>query len=274
MHPSFPEPSTCARILLAGCFLLCESVPYSLAGDKTQQLFAVTPEHQSTNSNNSAETMNTRSMTAIDDVRRPTAAEAITHSPFFRLPREIRDEVYDLVALSEERMLYSITLKANERPQKAHVAPRGASYACSVFMAEYQDAVTRRVKALMGQGDGNGLRLSHFEPLSGSVVKVKMSEGESKDEPVQNIHAVRLVIPTLWISTKIRKFESPYTYAQAAVVFQFKFPDKEQTVDWKGCMRENMVWHNFFARYARPRRPQKSLVPVWSAQHIASLPRG
>jgi hypothetical protein len=246
-------------------------------------------------------------MTAIDDARRATAAEATAHSPLFRLAPATRDHIWDLVALSEEEMVYSITLKAGEQPQKAYAVPRGASYACSEFMTEYQNAVKRRVIALMGKGDRNGLRLSHFEPLSESVVKVKMSEGKPEDEPAQNIHAVRLVIPA-----RLNTFDGPVGRPQAVVVFQFKFPESEQlgplqdlplswdkhdsrdggfatperynplmkqvrgiskTVDWKGCMRENIVWHVFFARYARIRRPQKSSVPVWRARHLASLSR-
>jgi hypothetical protein len=108
------------------------------------------------------------------------------------------------------------------------------------------------------------------------------------------------------------EFDGPLERPQAVVVFQFKFTESERLgplqdiplswdkhdsrdggfatperynplvqqvrsiskkVDWKGCMRENMVWHVFFARYARIRRPQKSLVPVWRARHIASLSR-
>jgi hypothetical protein len=304
------EATTCARVLLAGCLTYVHSPT-----TRSSNLFAVIRQHQATNSINSADTMKTRSMTAIDDARRPTAAETIADSPFFRLFREIRDEIYDLVALSEEKLLYSITLKADQWPLKAHAAPQGAGYACSEFMVEYQDAVTRRVKALMGKGDGNGLRRSHFEPLSGSVVVVKTSEGQrakGEYEPAQNIHAVRLVIPTILISPEVLRFEGQSKRPQGVVVFQFKFPENEQlgplkdlplsweihdsrdrgfappdrynplmqqvrgvskTVDWKGCMRENMVWHNFFARYARVRRPQKSLVPVWSARDIASVSR-
>jgi hypothetical protein len=285
-----------------------------IADDKTQQLFAIALHHQATKSVNSAETMKTRSMTAIDDARRATAAEATAHSTLFRLAPETRDHIWDLVALSEEEMVYSITLKAGEQPQKAYAVPRGASYACSEFMTEYQNAVKRRVIALIGKGDRNGLRLSHFEPLSESVVKVKMSEGKTEDEPAQNIHAVRLVILARLITSEARTytFDGPVEHPQAVVVFQFKFPESEQlgplqdlplswdkhdsrdrgfatperynplmkqvrgiskTVDWKGCMRENIVWHVFFARYARIRRPQKSSVPVWRARHLASLSR-
>jgi hypothetical protein len=292
----------------------CTGILVIFADNNTQQLFAITLQHQATRSINSAETMKTRSMTAIDDARRSTVAEATAHSPLFCLPRETRDHIYDLVALSEEKLLYKFTLKAGERPQKAYSVPRGASYACSEFMAEYRDAVERRVISLMGKGDHNGLRLSHFEPLSESVVKVKMSEGKIEDKPAQNIHAVRLVVPALLITSEARTFgfDGPLERPQAVVVFQFKFPESERLgplqdiplswdkhdsrdggfatperynplvqqvrsiskkVDWKGCMRENMVWHVFFARYTRIRRPQKSLVPVWRARHIASLSR-
>jgi hypothetical protein len=89
----------------------CAGILVIFADDNTQQLFAITPHHRSTKSINSAETMKTRSMTAIEDARRSTAAEATTaeattaeataHSPLFPVWR-----AQHIASLSREQTLF------------------------------------------------------------------------------------------------------------------------------------------------------------------------
>lgn len=53
---------------------------------------------------------------SADEVK-PTAT-ATTTSPFFCLPRELRDQIYDLVALGEHKMTYDVMLRVGEPPRK------------------------------------------------------------------------------------------------------------------------------------------------------------
>lgn len=44
---------------------------------------------------------------------------AIAQSPFFRLPRELRDTIYDFVALNANSLYYEFLLKSGESVRKA-----------------------------------------------------------------------------------------------------------------------------------------------------------
>lgn len=87
--------------------------------------------------------------------------DATAQPPFFRLPRELRDEIYDLAVVSEEKFYYDIAVRADGPAQKAMYIDRGAhrTFSNSQFEVEYSAAAERRIKSLVTGGDRCGLRL-------------------------------------------------------------------------------------------------------------------
>jgi hypothetical protein len=73
---------------------------------------------------------------------RPTAtittrtAMATAQSPFFRLPRELRDSIYDLVALDAESLYYEFLLKEGEPVQKRASVTSDVSRGCPPLAGE------------------------------------------------------------------------------------------------------------------------------------------
>jgi hypothetical protein len=221
--------------------------------------------------------------------------------PFFRLPRELRDEIYELATLSEGKFYYDITLRADGPAQKTVYIDRGAhrTFSNSQFEIEFSAAAERRVKSFVTGGDGSGLRLVGPGPqdyvratalrrgqmfVKAEDVWLEVSKGPRADGEIgNNIHTLVLVIPLVCPRT------TP-TPIQQSVIFKFKFPDKAELgprvrldcywdgdvpdfdeilhfpsddgsivqqvlniakeVDWKGSMREYMLWQRYILRYA------------------------
>lgn len=88
--------------------------------------------------------------------------------PFFRLPRKVRDQIYDLVAQSEDTMHYNVTLKSKtgEEAQKTASIDRGAGplYSDSQFETEYADTIKRRITKLLIGADLDGVQLESAAP--------------------------------------------------------------------------------------------------------------
>ena len=134
---------------------------------------------------------------------------ATTQPPFFRLPRELRDGIYDLVALSEETLYCDITLRADGPSQKTTEVHRGdrVTFSKSQFEVEYSAAIEKRVKSLMAGRDRNGLelrgpgRLEYVLSAHVSMVKAKelwleVSKGRRENGHIgHNIHALVLIVP-------------------------------------------------------------------------------
>lgn len=155
-------------------------------------------------------------------------------SPFFRLPRELRDEICELAALSEHKLYCEIALRAEAPPQKTFHAGCDAhrAFPNSQFEFEYAAAVERRVKSLQAGSDLNGFKL--WPPgLLEYVVKTRgqrmvkaeevwleYSEGLGEDGHAGfNIHAIALVLPLS--GTTAGDLERSAT-------FKFQFPDKAE----------------------------------------------
>jgi hypothetical protein len=203
-------------------------------------------------------------------------------SPFFRLPRKPRDEIYDYVALSARTTYYDIALEANKQPQKIAYVNRGGSQ----FDAELGDAAQRRVRSLLLTGDRSGRQLCdpepcHHVPNQEKLVKAEHhwlggSQGRRADGSYGlNVHAFILVVPLYAV------------YAPSSVVFTFRFPGKEELgprlrfnaywgaisgkitfpdvdnsavqellsiarkVAWKGSIREYMIWRRYVVNHVR-----------------------
>lgn len=114
--------------------------------------------------------------------------DAPAQPPFFRLPRELRDEIYDLAVMSEEKFYYDIALRADGPAQKAVYIDRGAhrTFSDSQFEVEYSTAAERRIKSLVTGGDRCGLQLEgpghpDYYPRQGEI---KTRQGMAKAEDV------------------------------------------------------------------------------------------
>lgn len=57
-------------------------------------------------------------------------------SPFFRLPRELRDAIYDLVALDADSLYYEFSRKAGEPVQKTALVTSDVSRDCPPLVGE------------------------------------------------------------------------------------------------------------------------------------------
>jgi hypothetical protein len=163
----------------------------------------------------------------IDDGTGETVETAATIPPFFRLPRELRDEIYDLAALEAKTFFYDITLRADMPPQKAAYVDRGAGrvFSNSQFEVEYSAAVEKRVKLLVSGADRYGFKLygpgtvktnNQAENIWLGVSKAQQEEGKIS----HNVYDLKLVIP-------IRPDEDTrLVHDYPSVVFAFKFPEK------------------------------------------------
>ena len=208
--------------------------PDPAAGMNTTNVANVGAENDPTDSTTSM----SRIHEATDEADQTTAAIP----PFFRLPRELRDEIYDLVALSEQTLYCDITLRPDQPSQKTTHVDRGTcrTWSKSQFEIEYSDAVSRRVKALAAGVDRNGLQMrapgipEYAQKIREREVKaediwLEVSEGVRADGRIsQNVHALVLAIP-LCLSYDPRpwteKMNLPVRF-EPGMIFKFEFPDK------------------------------------------------
>lgn len=165
--------------------------------------------------------------------------DATAQPPFFRLPRELRDKIYDLAVMSEEKFYYDIALRAERPAQKAVYIDRGAhrTFSNSQFETEYSAAAEQRIKSLVTGGDRCGLRLvgpgrpdyrrqAEIKTPQGMVkaedVWLEISKGPRADGHIgHSIHA--LVLAIRMTGPQITRLEPA-----PSVIFKFKFPDKAE----------------------------------------------
>ena len=189
----------------------------------------------------------------IDDGTGEADDTAATISPFFRLPRELRDEIYELAALSEETLYCNITLRADGPAQKTSHAGRDAhrTFAHSQFESEYSAAVERRIKSLVTGSDRNGLQLfvpgpSKNRKSGGLEVKaeeiwLEVSKGQQEDGKVRHsVHTLMLAIPLMSPDGMTTlEYISSATKMSQFVTFALKFPEKEELGP---CLRFDCHW--------------------------------
>lgn len=144
---------------------------------------------------------------AANTLRTPNETAAIAHDPtFFGLPREVRDQIYGLAALSEHTLYRDIILRAGSPPQKsAHVGQDAhRTFSNSQFEIEYSAAAEVRVKSLMNGGDRSGFNLcgpgarneNGSRRAQADEIWLEMSKEEQEDGKVShNVHALMLAIP-------------------------------------------------------------------------------
>ena len=155
----------------------------------------------------------------------PVTAPTVKVFPFFRLPRELRDDICHLNALQADIVCYDIELRALEQLRKvAYVGMRpSGALNLSQFEDEFVAAVGHRISALVAGGDRNELQISGPGPSHASiglrVIRFEASTAERADGTVvRNVHAFELFIPFV-----------PYCAERVVVVFvTFKVPDKDE----------------------------------------------
>lgn len=166
--------------------------------------------------------------------------DAPAQPPFFRLPRELRDEICDLAVMSEEKFYYDIALRADGPARKAVYIDRGAhrTFSDSQFEVEYSTAAERRIKSLVTGGDRCGLQLEgpghpDYYPRQGEIkcrqgmakaedVWLEISKGPRADGHIgHSIHALVLGI-------RMKGPETTRLQPGPSVIFKFKFPDKAE----------------------------------------------
>lgn len=134
-------------------------------------------------------------------------------SPLFRLPREIRDNIYDLVALSEGHLHLRVVLKRGSKPQKRAFAAdafvrtssqykserNGLDRTSSQLRQEYKEALERRIKLLMTTRDlaGNRLETPARRQQADVPARVHVSQLKHADGSITQSAQV-LTIPLLW----------------------------------------------------------------------------
>lgn len=195
--------------------------------------------------------------------RRPTAttttstAMATEQSPFFRLPRELRDAIYDLVALDANSLYYEFSFKAGEPVQKRafissnvdadspplveehstsdrirasgiwHTTPEntgcdsGLDRVCKQFTVEYKAAVERRIECLLS------FRLDEVRLANCFLEWEKWVRLEfTRKENAQSAHALTIPVPIVSRPTKL--YNNTLYKLHAMAYFTFRFYDSEE----------------------------------------------
>lgn len=206
-------------------------------------------------------------------------ARTVAATSFSRLPRELRDEIYDLLVLDEVCLDCEITLTADGQPQRTVRADRnGRAFLNSPFEIEYVAAVERRIKKLLAGGDDGGLQLSQTgapaDVLRSKETYVKaegtwleVSRGQHASGQIShNFHALVLVIPLYPVYDRLETLESKDDKMRLnpAVRFKFKFAEKAELGPrlrvgcyWDGYLE--VEWHGDVA-----------VTPKKRALHISS----
>lgn len=177
-------------------------------------------------------------------------------SPFFRLPRELRDAIYDWVALDVKALYYEFSLKAGEPVQKTPltmsamsrgcpelegeysamptgtfrtwhekredtVTANGLGRVCKQFTTEYAAAVERRIECLLSDGRREP-RLADNSWTGNRWVRRDVSKQEHADGcVVHNVHALTVPVPMVYKPQSLEML-------QAVAFFTFRFFDSEE----------------------------------------------
>lgn len=121
---------------------------------------------------------------------------ALGESPLFRLPRELRDNISDLLALSEDRLNLRILLKKGSKPQKTVFVAKGFNSVCSQLRQEYTEALERRLKLLMVGKDLAGNQLNGADGHDGHapVAHLHISQAQGANGSSQHSHSLTLPV--------------------------------------------------------------------------------
>jgi hypothetical protein len=228
------------------------------------------------------------SSSALGNAKYQVYRNANADSPFFRWPRELRDEIYGQLALDEPVMCYDIVLEKGKELQKKGSVTQGNGLVCSQFRGEYADAIERRVEALMAGRDASGIGLWmpkgqnnrwSMEPdrVAGVILEYSVKNYAANGTATRNAHALRIVISCHDGKSKVifafrfadseelehRVFmKSPWDWSHEHENSKCIFPGSTEglmrqmveastSANWTGYLRLYSVWYTYFLRLAR-----------------------
>lgn len=223
-------------------------------------------------------------LTKVDKASAPKPS-----TPLFRLPRELRDEVYNLVIPSEIEIHYVLTLEPGKRPQTTiFAATHGVAHTCHQLRDEYSAAVEPYVKKLVqgqyigraelsGPGPDNEylvLEIPQFE-----ITRAPRVELDAEIERTQQIQAIKIDVPvrerghtsrkltTLILSFSFAGFKEDDCHERFDILWKkesntldipaslapslAQIIETARAVDWKGSLREKLLWQTYFVRHAK-----------------------
>ena len=184
-----------------------------------------------------------------------------SQSPFFRLPRELRDAIYDLAALDADSLYYEFSLKSGAPVQKKvlitsdvdvgspqlagelstetrhfrmwQTTPKdttsenGLDRVCKQSSAEYTASLERRIESLLGFGHGEP-RLADFPWLGQKWVRIESTcaDGSNADDSTGDSITTEslhaLTIPVPVVSKPTR-----LSKLHAVAYFTFRFDSED-----------------------------------------------
>jgi len=112
---------------------------------------------------------------------------------FFRLPLELRDEIYDMAAVDEEHLAIRIDLPTSQEsePKITAYCTTGLSRASSEVRREYAVALRRRVKSILTRSAESHNKDSHTSDSAKSIPQPA--------EPDSAMQGAFLLQPIAWL---------------------------------------------------------------------------
>lgn len=152
-------------------------------------------------------------------------------SPLLRLPRELRDKIYSLVAATETRLHLYISLKKEEKPKKAIFTTGGLGRTGTQLKREYTEALGEFVSKLVRSREqdfqlGSAEYLVQCNSASLQVSRTWHTNGTY----VQNTHTLRIPVPyevhrgSGWVR---KRDHSTYVDDGTKPLFTISFADHE-----------------------------------------------
>lgn len=173
--------------------------------------------------------------------------------PLLRLPRELRDNIYDLLALSEDQLHLRIVLGKGSKPQKLFFTAEAfgrndrlvktdytdLGRTSSQLRQEYAVALERRVRLLMTTRDlaGNRLGAPGKNQQVDVTARLHISQAKRADEPIaQNVHA--LTIPVRFSDwTRVQWARDSWDLGERpSLVVHFAI-DEDEVLEARGCIQ-------------------------------------
>lgn len=150
--------------------------------------------------------------------------------PLFRLPRELRNMIYNLVIESEAAFHYDFALQAAQKPQISVFAIGGVSHTCKQLKTEYKATVEQHIKKLMSQKVYRGVRLeecgpSRAWPRDFPVLKIIQTQRVVGEVGAKYVHMIKVhvaIIPDWFRSPD--KGNDAHRGRFSTLVFMFMFP--------------------------------------------------
>ncbi|KAM0691171.1 hypothetical protein Q7P36_009942 [Cladosporium allicinum] len=132
--------------------------------------------------------------TATADPGATSSASSDTRCHFFRIPLELRDDIYDYVAYGEKTLGLHVNMEVVTEP-KVHYYDEGLSRTCPQIRQEYTIRLERRIKQLM---------IDHRASLRGRGIcwgKIFYSHSHLESQTI--LIAEREVMKDVWVQVDV-----------------------------------------------------------------------